>query len=228
VSELAIARGDLRARFGTRKGVAVQGGLALVVYLATLLGVSSDAEGAVPSQVLGSVSTAILIVTVYVAAAMSSGEIAAPGEKGLVDLAVSPFRPDEIACGKAIASAVFAFYLALAMWPGLLFLHALRDGDGSVAVAQAAVVAAVAWGFAGIGTWLSGAVEGDLVRWLASWGLLLFVFGFLPLLGAPAFQPVLAVQPDAPALLRGLCVVSWLVIGALAFWGSARRVPALR
>jgi hypothetical protein len=198
------------------------------VYLATLLGVSPDAEGAVPSQVLGWVSTAILIVTVYVAAAMSSGEIAAPGEKGLVDLAVSPFRPDEIARGKAIASAVFALYLALAAWPGLLFLHALRDGDGSVAAAQAAVVAAVAWGFAGIGTWLSGAVEGDLVRWLASWGLLLLVFGLLPLLGAPAFQPVLAVQPDAPALLRGLCVVSWLVIGALAFWGSARRVPTLR
>jgi hypothetical protein len=218
----------MRARFGTRKGVGVQAGLAVAVCLATLLGISPDADGAAPGQVVGAVSTAILVMIVYVAAATSSGEIAFPGEKPLVDLAMSPFGAGEIARGKALASAVFAVHLALAVWPAFFFLHALRDGGASVAAAQAGIVAAVAWGFAGIGIWLSGAIEGDLMRSLALWGLLLGVFGLLPLLGGPAFQPVRAVHPDAPAASQALCVLSWLVIGTLGFWGSARRVPSLR
>lgn len=225
MNEVAIARGDLRARFGTRKAVWVQGAFLLVVCMVTLIGLSPDAAA---GQVVGGVSTAILVIAVYVAVATSSGEIALPGEKALPDLAMSPFGAGEIARGKAIASAMFALYLALAVWPLLLFLHALRDGGASVAAAQAGVVAAVAWGFAGIGVWLSGVVEGDLLRILATWGLLLVVFGLLPLVGAPAFQPVRAVQPDAPMTMRVLCILSWLLVGTLAFWASARRVPILK
>lgn len=228
MNELAVVRGDLRARFGTGKGVGVQAVFALLVCLATLLGLSPDADGATPSQVVGGVSIAILVAAAYVAVAISSGEIAIPGEKTLPDLVMSPFSAGEIVRGKAITSAVFAAHLALATWPAFYFLNALRDGSPWVAAAQAGVVAAVVWGFAAIGTWLSGAVEGDLVRSLAAWGLLAGVFGLLPLLGFPSFQPVRAVHPGVAGELRAMCALFSTVIGALAFWGSARRIPYLR
>ncbi|MER3456206.1 MAG: hypothetical protein C4304_04840 [candidate division GAL15 bacterium] len=220
----AIVRGDLRARFATRKGILVQGALGACVWLLGLLGTGPDRAGG--ESPLWVASVGLLVVVGFVVTAAAGEEISFPGYKGVQDLAASPFSASEVAWGKALSEGVFATVCTAAAWPALLFLHALRAGAWQESVVQAAVVWAVSWGFAGFATWLTSAVESEVSRSVLLWGGILAVLAGAGLAGP--WHPVQAVRPFAPAWARALCAVVFLALGATSFWGVRRRIPRLK
>ncbi|MBM3449443.1 MAG: hypothetical protein FJX78_00360 [Armatimonadetes bacterium] len=224
----AIVRGDFRARIETSKGVRVISVFTALVCLATLLGIAPDLPNTQFSAVLTWISVAILVFVTYVASAVSSGEILIPGERTPADLATTAFTPRAIGLGKAASALVYVLLLVGVAAPSLHFAHALRGDGWSSALAQSAVIAAVAWGFAGIATFLGARIEGDLLRSLVLWALLGLTFGVLPFASATAFQPALAVAPRADALARWVCIVIWLALGVAGFTWTSRHILVLR
>jgi hypothetical protein len=157
--------------------------------------------------------------------AVTSGEVAIPGEKGLPDLATAFFPARDIAWGKALAGFLYSLLLCLLALPPLAFLAGLRALPWTAAAAQVTAVLPVGWAFAGVGTWLGGVVENDLLRSLAVWAVVGGVLGALFLWGDPSLQ---AVHPSAPGLIRFFWVGGWTVVGAGVFWLCARQVERLR
>jgi hypothetical protein len=224
----AILRGDLRARIETSKGVRVLAGFSALTGLAALLGIAPDLPNTQFSAVLNWVAVGTLFFATYVVGAVSSGEIAIPGEKSTLDLAATTFPPGAIGAGKAASALAYAVVLAAVAAPALHFPHALRGAGWSIAFGQSAVITATAWGFAGIATFLATRVEGDLVRSLLLWSLLAVTFGALPFAGIPAFQPALAVAPRAEAGARLVSILGCGALGAAGFGLTSRQIRALR
>ncbi|MCS7235664.1 MAG: hypothetical protein RMM30_06790 [Armatimonadota bacterium] len=225
MNALAIVRGDLRARLGTRKGLAVCAAYTAAVWLLGLLGTGPERGGESPLWVA---SVGLLVVVGYVVTAAAGAEIAFPGEKGVLDLVVSPFSAAEVAWGKALSDAVFAALCTAATWPVLVFLHALRGSPWPESLAQAAVLLAVSWGFGGVATWLSAAVESEVSRSVLLWGGLAGFLAGAGLVGPWPWHPVHAVRPFGPAWARAACAASLVAVGALGFWGVYRQVVRLR
>jgi len=221
---MAVARGDLRARFTTSKGATVQALFSGLVYLVAFFGVSPD--GAPGRPALAAISSIYLVIVAYLCAALSSGEIAIPEEKGLPDLATTRLPAHAVGWGKAVSGAVFAASLSVLAVPALSFLLALRALPPSLALEQAVVLWAVGWACAGLGTWMGGAVESDLLRSIALWAALIALVG-LPSLAGPV-QPLEAVQPFVPFAKRAACIGGAILLGVLLFALCVRWTDRLR
>ncbi len=225
MSAIAIARGDLRARLGTRKGRVVQLAFAASVWLLALLGTTPDREGESP---LGPVSVGMLVVVTYLVTASAAGEIAFPGEKAVADLVDSPFSALQVAFGKGLSAAGFALVCTLAIWPPLWFAHALRGGSWQEAASQAAVVLAVSWGFAGLGAGIAAAVDSEVSRSVLLWGVVVAVLAGAPLAGSWPWHPLHAVLPSAEGWARGVCAGSFGLLGVVGLWLVRRHVVRSR
>jgi hypothetical protein len=225
VNAVAIARGDLRARLGTRKGRVVQLAFAASVWLLALLGVAPDRQGESP---LGPMSVGLLVVVTSLVTASAAGEIAFPGEKAVVDLVDSPFSASQVALGKGLSTATFALLCAAAVWPPLWFVHALRGGAWQEAAAQAAVLLAVSWGFGGLATWIAAAVDSEVSRSVLLWGVVVVVLAGAPLVGSWSWHPVHAVLPSAEGWARGVCAASFGLLGVVGLWLVRRHVVRSR
>jgi hypothetical protein len=225
VNAVAIARGDLRARLGTRKGRVVQLAFAGAVWLVALLGVAPDREGESP---LAPVSVGLLVVVAYLVTASAAGEIAFPGEKAVADLVDSPFSAWQVALGKGLSTAGFALLCTAACWPLLWFVHALRGGSWEGAASQAAVLLAVSWGFGGVATWIAAAVDSEVSRSVLLWGLVVVVLAGAPLVGSWAWHPAHAVLPSADGWARAVCAASFGLLGVVGLWLVQRHVARSR
>lgn len=225
MNALAIARGDLRARLGTRKGVWVQLSVAGAVWLLGLLGIGPERGSESP---LGVASVGLLVVVGYVVTAAAGGEIAFPGEKNVLDLAASPFSAADVVLGKALSSAAFALLCTAGAWPVLFFLQSLREVPWEESLGQAAVIWAVSWGFAGVATWLVAAVESEVSRSVLLWGGIVALLASAGLVGSWPWHPAYAVQPHAPAWARAVCSGFSVALGATSLWAVGRRIPRLR
>lgn len=221
---IAVARGDLRARFSTPKGVTVQALFAALLCLGAFFGIGADPTPARPA--LSAICSIYLVAAAYLCAALPSGEIAIPEEKGLLDLATTPLPGTGVGWGKAISGSVLALGLAALAIPPLAFLLALRALPWQLAFGQAAVMWAVGWACTGLGTWLGGAVESDLLRSIALWSALGALFG-LPSFGGPV-RPFEAVQPLATPGTRAACIAASVVVGSCLYVLSARWIERLR
>lgn len=222
---LAILRGDLRARLGTRKGVAVQLAVQAAVWLVGLLGTGPERGGDSP---LGVASVGLLVVVAYVVTASAGSEIAFPGEKNVLDLAASPFSPRDVVWGKTASNLAFAALCTAGAWPVLVFLHSLRGTPWQESVGQAVVMLAVSWGFAGVATWLVAAVESEVSRSVLLWGGMVVLLAGAGLVGPWPWHPAHAVQPQAPGWARAICSASSVALGAVSLWALSRRIPRLR
>ncbi|MDR7415427.1 MAG: hypothetical protein QN193_00345 [Armatimonadota bacterium] len=221
---MAVARGDLRARLTTAKGVAVLAVWLAVLHLLALFGTAPD--GSADQPALGVASWIFLAAVSFLCVAVTSGEVAIPGEKGLPDLATAFFPAREIARGKALAGFLYALLLSFLALPALAFLAGLRALPWTAAAGQVVAAVPVGWAFAGIGTWLGGVVENDLLRSLAVWTVVGGVLGSLFLWASPS--SLQAVHPSAPGTVRLLWVGEWTVVGTAVFWLCARQVERLR
>lgn len=220
----AVARGDLRARFTTPKGVTVQALFTGLLYLVAFFGVSPD--GAPGRPVFSAISSLYLVMVAYLCAALPSGEIAIPDEKGLLDLVTTRLPARAVGWGKALSGAVFAASVSTLTVPALSFLLALRALPWTLALHQAVVLWAVGWASAGLGTWMGGAVESDLLRSIALWAALIALFG-LPSLSGPV-QPLVAAQPFAPFGTRAACIGGAVILGLALFGLCVRWTERLR
>ncbi|MDR7439560.1 MAG: hypothetical protein QN181_06665 [Armatimonadota bacterium] len=221
---MVVARGDLRARLTTAKGVTV-----LVVWLAglhllALFGTTPD--GTADHPALAVASWVFLAAVSFLGVAVGSGEVAIPGEKGLPDLATAFFSPRTIAGGKALSGLLYSLLLSLLALPALSFLGGLRALPWTAVAGQVLAVVPVGWAFVGMGTWLGGAVENDLLRSLAVWTVVGGILGAFALWGARS--PLQAVHPAAPGLLRFLWIGGWTVVAVALFWLCAWQVERLR
>ncbi len=221
---MAVARGDLRARLTTSKGVAVLAVWVAGLNLVALFGVTPDGTGDDPA--LSVVSWVVLGGVSTLCAAVAGGEVAVPGEKGLPDLATAFFSARDIAWGKAVSALLYTAVLSLLALPALAFLAALRALPWTAALGQVVAIASVGWTFGGIGTWLGGAVENDFLRSLALWTAVGGVLGVLFFWGT--LLPLEAVSPFGPASSRFLWIGGWGILGTWVFWLCARQVERLR
>jgi hypothetical protein len=221
---MAVARGDLRARFTTPKGATVQALSSGLLYLVAFFGASPD--GAPGRPALAAISSLYLVMVAYLCAALPSGEIAIPEEKGLPDLATTRLPAQAVGWGKALSGAVFAASLTALAVPALSFLLALRALPWMLALEQAAVFWAVGWACAGLGTWMGGAVESDLLRSIALWAALIALLG-LPSLSGPV-RPLEAAQPFVPFATRAACIGGAVLLGLILFGLCARWTDRLR
>jgi len=226
VNALAILRGDLRARLGTRKGLAVQAAFGAALWVLGLLG--SGPERAGTGSPVWVASVGVLVVVGFVVTASAGGEIAFPGEKGVPDLVASRFSAAEVVWGKALSNAAFAATCTAGAWPVLLFLQLLRGGAWQDSTAQAAVVLAVSWGLAGFATWLAAAVESEVSRSVLLWGGLVGLMAGAGLVEPWPWHPAHAVRPGADGLARAACAAAFVGLGAVSLWALARRLPRLR
>ncbi len=127
-----------------------------------------------------------------------------------------------------MSNAGFALVCTAGAWPVLLFLHALRGLSWQDSAAQAVVVLAVSWGFAGLATWAVATVESEVSRSVLLWGGMVVVLAGVGMMVSWPWHPVHAVQPSAPAWARGACALGSAVFAVGGCWGAGRRVPRLR
>lgn len=189
----AVARGDLRIRLGTPRGIWAQTVLlaACGALVLLTLPVESGGFGLRDAELLSLLLTVQLIAVTYVSSAVASSELALEGEKGIPDLAVSAFSARAIAVGKWQSSTIYALYLIAIMLPLVVLGAALRGGPmGTVALAGvltlAVATAAGVWG-----AWLGGYFGSEFTRSVVHWVALAALFG-----GAAALpEPLRAVSP---------------------------------
>jgi hypothetical protein len=113
-----------------------------------------------------------LVAVTYLSSAVASSEIAADGEKGVPDLAMSAFQPAEIATGKVASSAAYAAYLVAIGLPLTSLAAALR-GAALSAVLQAGVFTWAVGTAAGTwGAWLGARFSSEFTRGFVHWVLL--------------------------------------------------------
>jgi hypothetical protein len=180
-----VARGDLVARLTSSHGLRAQ-----TVYLAVC---SAFLLLSLPPEIgrldlrdanlLLAVLAVQLLAVTYLSSAIASAELAVEGEKGLPDLALSAFRPGEIAAGKALSSLLYAVYLLAIGLPIFVLAAALRGAalapiGWTTLLSLSIATAAGVWG-----TWLGGRFASDFTRSFVHWVLL------AGLLGATALLP---------------------------------------
>lgn len=182
-----VTRGDLRARFGTHRGIWVQ-----TIYLAicsTFLLLSLPPEigrfELREANLLLAFLVVQLVTVTYLTSGFASAELALEGEKGLPDLALSAFSPGVIAAGKIQSSAAYALYLVAVALP-LGVLAASVRGAPLPAIAWAGgLTVAVATAVGTWGAWLGGRFSSDFTRSSVHWMILAGVFVGTALLPPP-------------------------------------------
>jgi hypothetical protein len=173
-----IARGDLRARLGTHRGVWVQTiylGICSTFLLLSLPPEIGRFELREPNLLVAFLVVQLVAVT-YLSSAFASSELALEGEKGLPDLALSAFTPRAIAVGKLGSSALYAVFLAGVGLPLLTLAAALRGAALSAVMASSVLVVVVATAAGTWGAWLGGRFSSDFTRSFFHWLLLGAVF----------------------------------------------------
>lgn len=189
-----VLRGDLRARAGSRKLLAIE--LFYLGVLGVLVWLGMPAElSAQTAERTASLTTALLavqaILVTYFASACAAQEIAVESEKSPVDLVFAPFAPRTIVVGKSAATLTTAGYWLLLGAPLVVLSAGIRHDSASGLAGAGALIAVVAWSVGQLALWLRIAVESDFSRTLVHWGCLLVVF--VGTLGLPA--PVRVVNP---------------------------------
>ncbi len=230
-----VARGDLRARLGTPRGIWVQ-----TLYLAAcsaFLLLSLPAEVGRFELREANLLLAFLVVQLaavtYLAGAFASSELALDGEKGLPDLALSAFTPGEIAIGKLISSAGYALYLVALALPLVVLAAGLRAAPVSAATWAAALTVAAGTAFGVWGAWLGGRFSSDFTRSFLYWVLLAAVFAGTARLPAPwnAVNPVLLLDQAIRAgwsWTLGAAIAGYLAAAAGGVIAIAAHVIAMR
>lgn len=189
----AVARGDLRIRLGTPRGIwtqtvllAASGALVLLTLPA-----ESGAFGLRDAELISLLLTVQMLAVTYVSSAVASSELALEGEKGIPDLTVSAFSARAIAAGKWQSSAVYALYLVAILLPLVVLGTALRGGQMATVAWAGALTVAVATAAGVWGAWLGGRFTSEFARSVVHWGALAALFG-----GAAALpEPLWAASP---------------------------------
>lgn len=212
-----VWRNDLRQRFTSRKMSTV-----LSVYLAALALVAFFSLppdlGRLDDLRQEGLLLAFLIIqsvlATYLTSATSSGEIAVAGEKGIWDLAASPFPAGVIARGKVMTSATFAGILLGLAWPVIAIVAGIR-GEPLSAVARGALIGLpFAATLGALGVLYAGLIDSDTARTLVHWlTLLVLVVGATAL--PPPWDLLSPVRLISQAERSG---ISWPVLLAALFY----------
>lgn len=231
----AIARGDLRARLGSPRGVLVQ-----TVYLAAwaafmMLSLPTGPErfGLGSADFLRLALSIQIVAVTYLSSSVASSELGMEGEKGVADLALSAFSPQAVAIGKLLSGALYSAYLVAIGIPLGLLSAGLRDVS-AWPIAWAAAIALGTGTAAGVwGAWLGGRIGEDLARSLVHWTLLLVFFWATFALPPPwsVASPLRALEfatSGAWPLGTGASIAGYLVLAGAGTALVAARVRDLR
>lgn len=206
-----VLRGDLRARIGSPKILAIEIFYLSMLGVLTFLGLPPElTQTGEPRQ--ASLATALLVLQVvlvtYFASACTIREISVEGEKSAVDLAFGPFGAAVIVVGKSLASFLTILYWLLLGAPLIVLAAGIRQDPLRDIAAVTAFIAIEAWGATQIGMLYGILVESEFSRMLAHWGTLLAIFVGTLALPAPVrvVNPVNAVAHAAGGLLWIACL----------------------
>ena len=223
----AVLRGDLRARAGSRKVLAIEMFYLGVLGVLVWLGMPPELS-AQTAERTASLTTALLVVqavlVTYFTSACAAQEIAVETEKSSVDLVFAPFAPRTIVAGKSAATLATAGYWLLLGAPLVVLSAGIRHDSAAGLVAASALIVVVAWSMGQMGLWLGIAVESDFSRTLAHWGCLLLVFvGTLALPPGPrVINPVLGIAAAQSGTLPAAAYAAYVALG-LGCDAAARR-----
>jgi len=229
-----VLRGDLRARFGSRKIVGIEIFTLGVLGMLTFLGLPPELAQVGPSR-QASLANALLVVqavlVTYFASAFAIQEIAVEGEKTAVDLAFGPFDPSVIVTGKSMASFCTILYWLLLGAPLVMFAARIRQEPIGDIIAVTAFIAIEAWAVAQIGMLYSILVEAEFSRMLAHWGTLLVLFVGTLALPDPArlANPAVAVAHTSGGELLAIICLGYAALGVMGDYlaaASLRRFAA--
>lgn len=215
-----VLRGDLRARFGSRKILGIEIFYLSVLGMLTFLGLPPELAQVDPSR-QASLANALLVVQVvlatYFASAFAIQEIAVEGEKPAVDLTFGAFDPAVIVTGKSLASLVTVLYWLLLGAPLVLLAARIRQEPIGDLLPVTAFIAIEAWAVAQIGIVYSILIEAEFSRVLAHWGTLLVIFVGTLALPAPArlVSPVVAVAHGSGGELLGIVCLGYAALGVI-------------
>ncbi len=230
----AVARGDLRMRLGTPRGIWTQTVLLAAFGALVLLTLPAEAGayGLRDAEVLSLLLVAQMLAVTYLASAVASSELGMEGEKGIADLAVSGFSAHEIALGKWQSGALYALYLVAILLP-LIVLGATVRGGATATVALAGVpTAALAAAAAVWGAWLGGRVASEFARSAVHWAGLGALFAGTGALPEPlrAASPIRMMQGviEGPHPAVGVACAVYLAVSFLGVRLIARQVGAMR
>lgn len=221
-----VLRGDLRARFGSRKILALEIFYLGVLGMLTFLGLPPELAQVDPSR-QASLANALLVVQVvlatYFASACAIQEIPVEGEKTAVDLTYGPFEPAVIVTGKSLASLFTILYWLLLGAPLVLLAARIRQEPIGDLIAVTAFIAIEAWAVAQIGMLYSILVEAEFSRMLAHWGTLLVIFVGTLALPAPArlANPVVAVAHAFGGELLTIVCLGYAALGVMGDYLAA-------
>jgi hypothetical protein len=230
-----VARGDLRIRLGTSRGIWTQTTLLAACGALVLLTLPSEsgAFGLRDAELLSLLLTVQMLTVTYVSSAVASSELALEGEKGIPDLALSAFSARAIAAGKWQSSAVYALYLVAILLPLVVMGAALRGGQMATVAWAGVLTVAVATAAGVWGAWLGGRFVSEFARTIVHWGSLAALFG-----GAAALpEPLWAASPIRMVDLvvhsgwhwwMGVAGTVYLAISALGVRLIAGQVDATR
>ena len=230
-----VARGDLRARLSTPRGIWAQTlylGACSAFLLLSLPPEVGRFELREANLLLAFLVVQLAAVT-YLTGAFASSELSLDGEKGLPDLALSTFGPVEIAAGKLISSAGYALYLVALTLPLTVLAAGLRAAPLSTAVWAAVLTAAAATACGVWGAWLGGRFSSDFTRSFLYWSVLVGVFVGTARLPAPwsAANPVLLLDNAVRtgwSWTLGAVVVGYLAVAAAGVVAIASYVTVMR
>jgi hypothetical protein len=220
-----VLRGDLRARAGSRKVIAIELFYLGVLGLLAWLGMPPELGGQTGERT-ASLTTALLVVqaviVTYFTSACASREIAVENEKSPVDLVFAPFAPRSIVAGKGLATLATAAYWLLLGTPLIALSAAIRADSAAGLVRAELFIAAVAWGMAQVALWLGTAIESDFSRALAHWAWLVAVFAGTLALPLPArtVNPVLGIGAAQDGTLPAAVYVLYIAVGLAAGAGA--------
>ncbi len=213
-----VLRGDLRARAGSRKILAIElfylGVLGVLVWLGMPPELSAQT-----AERTASLTTALLVVqailVTYFTSACAAQEIAVETEKSPVDLVFAPFAPRTIVAGKSAATLTTAGYWLLLGAPLIVLSAGIRHDSAAGLVSSSVLIAVVAWSMGQIGLWLGVAVESDFSRTLLHWGCLLLVFVGTLVLPLPVrvINPVLGILAAQRGALPAAVYTVYIAIG---------------
>lgn len=230
-----VARGDLRMRLGTPRGIWTQTAMlaACGALVLLILPAESGAYGLRDAELLSLLLTAQMLMVTYVSSAVASLELAPEGEKGISDLAVAAFSAQAIAIGKWQSSAIYALYLVAILFPLVVLSAGLRGGHMATVAWAGALTVAVAAAAGVWGAWLGGRFDSEFARTVVHWGSLAALFGgtaALPesLWAASPVRMVDLVVRTGWHWWMGVAVVAYLGISALGVRLIASQVSAMR
>ena len=225
-----VFRGDLRARVGSRKILAIEVFSLGVLGVLTFLGLPPELAKVDVPQPAGLTAALLIVQSVlitYFASACAIGEIAVEGEKPAVDLSFAPFAPAAIVTGKSQASLLTILSWLLLGAPLVIFAARIRQEPVGGIIAVTAFIAVAAWAIAQIGILYSVLFESEFSRMLAHWGTLLVIFVGTLALPAPLrlVNPVgIAAHPAEMGTLWFACAA----YGAVGVLADSMAVIALR